>query len=94
MTKTDIVAAVYEQLGLSRKESAELVDEVLEVIRERLERSENVKLSGFGQFNVRQKNARRGRNPKTGEEAEITARKVVTFKASQILKQRVMGTAN
>ncbi len=90
MTKTDIVAAVYEQLGLSRKESAELVDEVLEVVRERLERGEHVKLSGFGQFNVRQKNARRGRNPKTGEEAEITARKVVTFKASQILKQRVM----
>lgn len=88
-TKADIVEAVYQKVGLSKKESADIVDTVFEVIREQLEQSEPVKISGFGNFNVRQKAPRRGRNPKTGDEIEITARKVLTFKPSQILRDKV-----
>ncbi|MBF0620617.1 MAG: integration host factor subunit alpha [Magnetococcales bacterium] len=89
MTKADIVEAVYRKIGLTKKESAGLVEEVLEIVREELEGTRPVKLSGFGNFNIRSKGPRPGRNPKTGEEIEITARKVLTFKASQILKDRV-----
>lgn len=89
MTKADIVEAVYRQIGLPKKEAATIVDTVFEVIRERLENGESVKISRFGNFNVRSKVPRRGRNPKTGEEIEITARKVLTFKPSQLLRERV-----
>ncbi|MBF0369174.1 MAG: integration host factor subunit alpha [Magnetococcales bacterium] len=89
MTKADIVEAVYRRLGRPKKETAEIVDDIFEIIRENLEESEEVKISGFGNFNIRQKSPRRGRNPKTGEEIEITARKVLTFKPSQILRTRV-----
>lgn len=88
-TKADIVEAVYQKIGLSKKESADIVDTVFEVIREQLEQSEPVKISGFGNFNVRSKGPRRGRNPKTGDEIEITARKVLSFKPSQILRDKV-----
>ena len=91
MTKADIVEAVYQRVGLSKKESAEIVDDVFEVVREQLEEGNPMKLSGFGNFNVRRKNERRGRNPKTGEETMITARTVVTFKPSLILRNRVSG---
>lgn len=89
MTKAEIVEAVYQRIGLSKKESADIVETVFEVVREQLESSEAVKISGFGNFNIRSKAPRRGRNPKTGEEIEITARKVLTFKPSQILRDKV-----
>ncbi|MBF0454759.1 MAG: integration host factor subunit alpha [Magnetococcales bacterium] len=89
MTKAEIVEAVYQQINLSKKESAELVDSVFEMIRSQLEKGESVKIPRFGNFTIRSKVPRRGRNPKTGEEIEITARKVLTFKPSQILRDRV-----
>lgn len=89
MTKAEIVDAVHERFGGSKSQCAEIVDEILEIIRETVEKGETVKISGFGNFVVRQKRARPGRNPQTGEAIEITARKVLTFKASQILKNAV-----
>lgn len=87
MTKADIVNEVYQKVGFSKKESAEVVDLLFEIIKETLERAENVKISGFGSFVLRQKRARRGRNPQTGEEIEITPRRVLTFKPSVVLKK-------
>ena len=89
MTKADIVEEVYQKVGFSKKESAEIVDLVFEIIKETLERSENIKVSCFGSFVVRRKRARRGRNPQTGEEIEITPRNVLTFKPSLVLKKAV-----
>nr|CRH07580.1 integration host factor alpha-subunit (IHF-alpha) [Candidatus Magnetococcus massalia] len=89
MTKADIIQTVYQRLGLSKKESADIVESVFESIRNQLETGDPVKISGFGNFTMREKNPRQGRNPKTGEEVEISARRVVTFKASQILLNRV-----
>lgn len=87
MTKADIVEAVYEKLGgFSKKESAEIVELVFETIKETLGRGEKIKISGFGNFVVRNKRERVGRNPQTGDEIKITARKVLTFKPSQVLK--------
>jgi integration host factor subunit alpha len=87
MTKADIVEAVYEKLGgFSKKESAEIVELVFETIKETLGRGEKIKISGFGNFVVRNKRERVGRNPQTGEEIKISARKVLTFKPSQVLK--------
>ncbi len=89
MTKAEIVERVHQKVGLSEKESAQIVELVLEIVKETLERSENVKISGFGSFVVRQKKARRGRNPQTGSEMTITARKVLTFKPSLVLKKAI-----
>lgn len=87
MTKADIVEAVYEKLGgFSKKESAEIVELVFETIKETLGRGEKIKISGFGNFLVRTKRERVGRNPQTGDEIKITARRVLTFKPSQVLK--------
>ncbi len=86
MTKAEIVEKVYERVGFSKKESAELVELVFDIMKETLEKSEKIKISGFGNFVVREKNSRIGRNPQTGEEIEISARKVLTFKPSQVLK--------
>lgn len=87
MTKADIVEHVYEKLGgFSKKESAQLVDLVFEIVKETLEQGEKIKISGFGNFVVRQKGPRPGRNPQTGEEITISARRVLTFKPSQVLK--------
>jgi integration host factor subunit alpha len=87
MTKADIVEAVYEKLGgFSKKESAEIVELVFETIKETLGRGEKIKISGFGNFVVRNKRERVGRNPQTGDEIKISARKVLTFKPSQVLK--------
>lgn len=86
LTKADIVENVHRKIGFSKKDSQEITEKVFESIKKSLERGEHVKLSGFGKFEVRQKRKRRGRNPQTGEEIEITARKVLSFKASQILK--------
>lgn len=88
MTKAEIVQALYSKVGgFSRKESAELVDLVFEMMKETLGRGEKIKVSGFGNFVLRDKRQRPGRNPQTGKPISITERRVLTFKASQILKQ-------
>jgi integration host factor subunit alpha len=86
VTKADIVEHIYERVGFSKKESAELVERVFDIIKETLARGEKVKISGFGNFVVREKNARKGRNPQTGEEIRLDARRVLTFKPSLVLK--------
>src|SRR5438045_6215339 len=89
VTRADLCEAVYQKVGLSRIESAALVELVLKEITDCLERGEAVKLSSFGSFVVRRKGQRMGRNPKTGEKALISPRRVVMFKPSVILKQRI-----
>jgi len=91
VTKADIVKSVYQRVGLSKADSASLVNDLFEVIRQSLENGEDVKLSGFGHFVLRTKKERIGRNPKTGVEIMITPRRVATFKASPILKKRMNG---
>jgi len=86
LTKADIVERVHEKIGFSKKDSADIVEGVFEIIKKTLEKGEHVKISGFGKFDVRSKRARRGRNPQTGEEIEISARRVLSFKPSQILR--------
>lgn len=92
LTRADLIEAVYEEVGLSRNESAYLVETMLEKMALELEQGHDVKLSSFGTFKVRQKNERIGRNPKTGEEVPITSRRVLTFRPSQILKDKVKET--
>jgi integration host factor subunit alpha len=93
MTKADIVETIYEKIGFSRKESAEIVDLVFDLLKETLESGNKVKISGFGNFVVREKRSRKGRNPQTGEEIQISARRVLTFKPSQVLR-KALNTAN
>lgn len=87
MTKADIIEQIYEKVGFSKKESSEIVELVFDTIKETLEKGEKIKISGFGNFVVRNKRARTGRNPQTGESIEIAPRKVLTFRPSQVLKQ-------
>jgi integration host factor subunit alpha len=87
MTKADLTDNLYGKVGISKKESAMIVEQIFEIIRVAFERGEKVKISGFGNFNVRSKKVRRGRNPQTGEEMPISARTVLTFKASPLLKR-------
>ncbi|MGB0921518.1 MAG: integration host factor subunit alpha [Alphaproteobacteria bacterium] len=89
LTRAQLAEAVYEAVGLSRNESAQLVEAVLDEVSEALVRGESVKLSSFGTFAVRDKNGRVGRNPKTGEEVPIEPRRVMTFRPSHVLKDRV-----
>lgn len=89
LTRQHLAEAVYAQVGLSRNESAELVDRVLEEVSARLIRGEVVKLSSFGTFAVRSKGGRIGRNPKTGEEVPISPRRVLVFRASHVLKEMI-----
>ena len=89
LTKADMVEHLFNELGLNKQEAKELIDILFEEIRLALESNQPVKLSGFGNFDLRDKRQRPGRNPKTGEEIPITARRVVTFKAGQKLRQRV-----
>ena len=89
VTRAHLSEAVYQEVGLSRTESAELVETVLREISEALTQAEEVKISSFGRFSVRQKGERIGRNPKTGEEVPITPRRVTVFRASNILKRRI-----
>jgi len=91
MTKAEIVEQIYERVGFSKKESAELVEKVFALIKETLEHGDKVKISGFGNFVVREKNARKGRNPQTGEEIMLEARRVLTFKPSLVLKNLLNG---
>lgn len=91
LTRADLAEAVYRRVGLSRTESAELVEMVIEEICQAVVRGETVKLSSFATFQVRSKKQRVGRNPKTGEEVPISPRRVMTFKASNVLKQRIQS---
>lgn len=89
LTKADIVDRVYKEAGFSKKEAADFVDLVFKVIKDTLSRGEKVKISGFGNFSIRDKKTRMGRNPQTGNAMEISARRVLTFKPSQVLKEDV-----
>ena len=89
VTRADLGEAVYQEVGLSRNESADLLESVLEYMAEALVDGESVKVSSFGSFSVRQKGQRIGRNPKTGEEVPILPRKVLVFRPSQVLKSRI-----
>ncbi len=89
VTRADLTEAVYQEVGLSRNESAQLVESVLEEISSTLSRGESVKVSSFGTFSVRDKAERIGRNPKTGEEVPISPRRVLVFRASHVLKDRI-----
>jgi len=86
LTKADLVDRVYERVACSKSEATEFVEAVFETMKERLERGEKVKISGFGNFVVSEKRPRRGRNPQSGDEIVISGRRVMTFKASQVLK--------
>jgi len=92
VTRAQLGEAVYQQIGLSRIESVELIESILKFMSESLERGESLKLSSFGSFSVRKKNERIGRNPKTGEEVLISPRKIIVFRPSQILKSRINKT--
>ena len=94
LTKADMVEHLFNELGLNKQEAKELIDILFEEIRLALESNQPVKLSGFGNFDLRDKRQRPGRNPKTGEEIPITARRVVTFKAGQKLRQRIVVIIN
>ena len=89
LTKAEMSENVFEKLGVSKRDAKELVETFFEEVRLSLENGEQVKLSGFGNFDLRDKNQRPGRNPKTGEDIPITARRVVTFRQGQKLKSRV-----
>ncbi len=93
LTKAEMAERLYEDLGLNKREAKELVEAFFEEVRASLEAGQQVKLSGFGNFDLRDKNQRPGRNPKTGEEIPITARRVVTFRPGQKLKARVEAYA-
>jgi integration host factor subunit alpha len=92
MTKADIVERIYTRVGFSKKEAADVVESIFEVIKGRLESGEKVKVSGFGNFVINEKRPRKGRNPQTGEEIIITGRRVLTFKPSQVLKRTINGS--
>jgi integration host factor subunit alpha len=93
LTKADMAERLFEEVGLNKREAKEFVDAFFEIVRSSLENGEQVKLSGFGNFDLRKKNERPGRNPKTGEEIPISARRVVTFRPGQKLKSRVEAYA-
>ena len=93
LTKADLAESLFEEVGLNKREAKELVELFFEEVRSALDEGRQVKLSGFGNFDLRDKRQRPGRNPKTGEEIPITARRVVTFRAGQKLKARVEAYA-
>jgi integration host factor subunit alpha len=91
MTKADIVERIYKEAGFSKKEATELVDLIFKLIKDTLSKGEKVKISGFGNFSIRDKGARKGRNPQSGESMMISARRVLSFKPSEILKEDIMA---
>jgi len=91
MTKADIVEKVAEQCGISKKDSIDMVESVFSVLKTTLENGEDIKISGFGKFEVKTKHERKGRNPQTGESIIIDARRILSFKPSNILKNAVQG---
>lgn len=93
LTKAEMAERLFDEMGLNKREAKELVEQFFEEVRQSLESNEQVKLSGFGNFDLRDKSERPGRNPKTGEEIPIQARRVVTFRPGQKLKSRVEGYA-
>lgn len=86
MTKVDIVETIYEKVGFSKKEVAKIVETVFDIIKENLRKEDKIKISGFGNFVIRKKRSRRGRNPQTGDDIEISSRRILTFKPSQVLR--------
>ena len=86
MTKVDIIENIYEKVGFSKKEVAKIVESVFDIMKENLRQETKIKISGFGNFVVRKKRSRRGRNPQTGQDIEISPRRILTFKPSQVLK--------
>ena len=94
MTKIDIVDKIYEKVGFPKKELVRVVDTVFDMIKETLQREDKLVVSGFGSFVIRNKRSRRGRNPQTGGSIEITPRRVLTFKPSQVLRARVNRPGN
>jgi len=91
MTKADIIERVYQKLGFSKKEASELVELVFDSLKNTLQAGEKVKISGFGNFLIRDKKERIGRNPQTGDQIKISARRVLTFRPSQVLKAILNG---
>ncbi|MCK4390235.1 MAG: integration host factor subunit alpha [Desulfobacterales bacterium] len=89
MNKKTIVEAIHQKVGFSRRETAAIVDAAFELLKTALAKGEPVMISAFGKFSVRERKARKGRNPQTGETVTIPARKVVTFKTSRVLKERI-----
>lgn len=89
MTKADVVARIHQKIGFSKKESAEIVESVFNILKDTLESGEKIKIAGFGNFVVKQKADRRGRNPQTGDTITINARRILTFKPSQVLKSAI-----
>ena len=89
LTKIDIVDIINNQMGLSKKDSAELIESVLSILKSTLGAGEKIKIAGFGTFEVKQKNDRRGRNPQTGETIIIDARRILSYKPSNLLKTRI-----
>jgi len=86
MTKVDIVGNIYEKVGFSKKEVAKIVESIFDIMKDHLQHEDKIKISGFGNFVIRKKRARRGRNPQTGDDIEISPRRILTFKPSQVLK--------
>jgi len=93
MTKADIVERIHQQVGFLKKESAEIVESVFTILKDTLESGEKIKIAGFGNFVVKQKADRRGRNPQTGDTITINARRILTFKPSQVLKSAINSEA-
>ena len=89
MTKAQVVEHLFDKIGFSKKDSSDVVEMILETIKEALIKGEKVKISGFGNFAIKEKKARRGRNPQTGDDLTISARRVLTFKPSQVLKSAI-----
>ena len=91
LTKAEMAERLYEGVGLNKREAKEFVDAFFDALREALEQGRQVKLSGFGNFDLRRKNQRPGRNPKTGIEVPIAPRRVLTFRASQMMRDKIIG---
>ena len=91
LTKALLTDLIYNNCGCSKSKATELTDSILEIIKKTLESGEDVLITGFGKFSIREKNARRGRNPYTGEDLPLEARRVVTFRCSTVLKDRING---
>jgi integration host factor subunit alpha len=94
LTKSKIVDAIHEELGFPKNRSAELLEILLELVKRTLEKSEDVLISGFGKFCVKEKKTRRGRNPATGEDMLLDQRRVVTFRCSHLLRKKINGELN
>lgn len=91
LTKEKIISSIYDQVGLSKNQSQNVVEKLLEIMKQNLENGEDVLVSGFGKFVVKEKSARRGRNPQTSKELQLRARRVVVFKTSGVLRDKING---